>query len=323
MKNILIVIPNDELGGAELLLKNLCEEYSKSNHVFCICLTKISKLNGWKDLDIKFIYLPTKNVYIGCFLLFFYLLGKKNDLTISSNVLLNGLLGFFRKIKIFKTNRLILRESTRIFSRYSGIKLFKYLIFYKLGYNYSDAIIMQTDLMKIEFIKNLPYINKPKIVVLSNPINLVNLRRLSEIEIDVFDFKFILAVGRLVQEKGFDLLINAFFNLKNINSCYKLIIIGDGPDRKKLFKMVNDLGLNNRVILLGYKKNPYPFMKHAVLNVVSSRIEGFPNVLLQMMLLNDNVVSTRCTDSISEIKGLNVCDHDSLAKTIENCIINN
>ena len=80
------------------------------------------------------------------------------------------------------------------------------------------------------------------------------------------------------------------------------------------------MGLEERVKLHGYVENPIPFFKKSKVCIVSSLIEGFPNVLLQMMSQNERVVSTICAGGIDEIDGLLTCspnDARSLAEKVD------
>lgn len=206
---------------------------------------------------------------------------------------------------LIKTKRLISRESTSIFLRYKGLTLSKYKLFYKYGYKKIDLLICQTELMKNQLIKNLPNIQKRTVVkVVPNPINLkeINLKAQQKINIDLPE-DYIVSAGRFIPEKGYDILINAFFEIKKTHPKLKLIILGRGVLKEELEALIDSLKLNNDVILPGYL-NVYPFFKNAKLCVVSSRIEGFPNVLLQMMTQNNNVVSTTCAGGIDEITGI-------------------
>lgn len=74
---------------------------------------------------------------------------------------------------------------------------------------------------------------------------------------------------------------------------YDLIIVGDGPDREKLTKYINDNNLNNSVYLLGSKSNPYKYIKNSDLFVCSSRWEGFSTVISEAVILEKPVITTR------------------------------
>ena len=111
------------------------------------------------------------------------------------------------------------------------------------------------------------------------------------------------------------------------NKNLKLVILGVGEEEEheKLVNQIQELRLEDRVILYGYVKNVYPIFNKAELCVVSSRIEGFPNVLLQMMSQNNNVVSTKCAGEISNIEGIYTCEThnaDALKIAMENGLSN-
>jgi trehalose-6-phosphate synthase len=81
--------------------------------------------------------------------------------------------------------------------------------------------------------------------------------------------------------------------------------------------------LEEDVILPGMVENVYPYFKNARMCVVSSRIEGFPNVLLQMMSQNEKVVSTLCAGDIDKLEGVFTCkpnDEDDLLRAMAACL---
>ena len=112
--------------------------------------------------------------------------------------------------------------------------------------------------------------------------------------------KYILSVSRLDEvQKDFKTLLKSFSELNNRE--YKLYIIGDGPDRNKIDKMIESLNLKDRVCLLGRKKNPYIWMKNAEIFVHSSKYEGFCLVILEALILGKAVVSSNCKVGPKEI----------------------
>jgi glycosyltransferase involved in cell wall biosynthesis len=137
------------------------------------------------------------------------------------------------------------------------------------------------------------------------------------------EMPYIVSAGRLIPEKGFDILIAAFSKLKQEYRDLKLIIIGDGKFRIEMEILIKKLNLENDVILYGIADNVYPFFKQAKMCVVSSRIEGFPNVLLQEMSQNEKVVSTLCAGDIDKIDGLFTCrpnDEQDLLRAMQQCL---
>ena len=105
----------------------------------------------------------------------------------------------------------------------------------------------------------------------------------------------IVAMGRLVRVKGFDLLIEAFGRCAAKHSDWSLVILGEGPERASLQTFAADLGIASRVSLAGQFQEPATILKGADLFVLSSRYEGFPNALLEAMACQLPVVSTDCS----------------------------
>lgn len=114
------------------------------------------------------------------------------------------------------------------------------------------------------------------------------------------DTPIVLAVGRLEPQKDLILLIQAFHLLaKQCNA--KLVILGDGPMKAQIESTVVGLNLADRVKLLGFVENPFAFMSRASVLVLSSRWEGFANVLVEAMACGSPVVATDCPSGPSEI----------------------
>jgi GalNAc-alpha-(1->4)-GalNAc-alpha-(1->3)-diNAcBac-PP-undecaprenol alpha-1,4-N-acetyl-D-galactosaminyltransferase len=105
----------------------------------------------------------------------------------------------------------------------------------------------------------------------------------------------IVAMGRLVRQKGFDLLLEAFARCAEKHANWSLVIIGEGPQRESLQAFASDLGIAGRVRLVGQCYDPATILKAADLFVLSSRYEGFPNALLEAMACQLPVVSTDCS----------------------------
>lgn len=308
MKFVLIALPNDSLGGAELYLKNLALFYSDKGHFVKVFFLKKHNYNGWKEFkhheNVELIYTRSSSEFAGVlkFLLNIYKYRSiKFNYIFTSHVHLTGILGFLIKLGFVKKERFVGRESTSIFKRFSGFKLLIFKIQYYLGYSALDLLICQTKYMQNQLINSLPKLSsKIKITVLPNPVNFEDIDVSSEIEYS----NFIVAAGRLINEKGFDILIDSFSQLNKQYPELKLIILGEGRLRDILQDKINKLNLKNKVFLLGFVENVYPFFKKAKVCVVSSRVEGFPNVLLQMMSQNTNVVSTNCAGDIDKIDGI-------------------
>jgi len=157
----------------------------------------------------------------------------------------------------------------------------------KLVYRFSNALIVQTryDQEKYQCLANTSVINNPL-----NPIEIIPNSR---------EEKNILAVGRLNRQKGFDRLIKAFSHLDHKD--WKLTIIGEGEERKNLEKLINDLGLEDDISMPGTTKAIENWYQKSPIFVLSSRMEGFPNVLCEAMAYGCACVSFDCIAGPNEI----------------------
>jgi glycosyltransferase involved in cell wall biosynthesis len=112
----------------------------------------------------------------------------------------------------------------------------------------------------------------------------------------------VLGVGRLVPQKNFSLLLEAF-SLVAARRPARLVLLGEGPLREQLLMQIERLGLGQCATILPVDPNPWPYMKGARAVVLSSLYEGFGNVLVEAMAVGTPVVSVDCPDGPAEILG--------------------
>lgn len=141
--------------------------------------------------------------------------------------------------------------------------------------------------------------------VIYNPYDVDYIKEKSNEEIDDFEFDkdkyYIVTMGRLADQKGYNNLIRAIFNVVKKHSDIELLILGNGDKKTEIEQMILDYNLQDHVKLLGGKKNPYKYVKKANLYVLSSLSEGFPNALSEAMCIGTPVVSVNCKSGPSEI----------------------
>ena len=109
----------------------------------------------------------------------------------------------------------------------------------------------------------------------------------------------LLSVGSLNYQKGHDILLNTIKSLNDDR--FHLTIIGEGVDKKSLKNLGKELNISSQVDFIGFKSNPYPYMHQADLFVLSSRYEGFPNVVLEAMACGIPIVAFDSPGGIAEI----------------------
>ena len=176
----------------------------------------------------------------------------------------------------------------------------KYLL--RLLYPRARRVIAQTHAMRDTMVQvfGLP---KEKLEVLINPVD----TELIDSKIDGAPNPFdpacvnFVAAGRLVPQKGFDVLLDAFRIVHAREPTARLHILGDGEERPKLERQIENSGLSQVVLLPGFQDNPYPYFKYADLYVLPSRFEGLPNTVLESLYLGTPCVVTRCIPFMEEI----------------------
>lgn len=139
------------------------------------------------------------------------------------------------------------------------------------------------ELTGVEVVPN--FINKEEILSKGNE------------KIEFSNIKYFCAVGRLVEVKRFDLLIEAFSIFRKDNPEYKLLILGEGYLYDELKRLVEKLGEAENILLLGFRENPYKYIKNSVGLIQTSSSESFGYVLAEAALLGVPVLATKTQGS--------------------------
>jgi GalNAc-alpha-(1->4)-GalNAc-alpha-(1->3)-diNAcBac-PP-undecaprenol alpha-1,4-N-acetyl-D-galactosaminyltransferase len=163
-------------------------------------------------------------------------------------------------------------------------------------YPAADRVVVQTQRAGNYFAAKL----QERIVVMPNPVIMPPIETTATPP-QLLGERSLIAVGRLVPQKGFDLLLQAFSKLKDRYPEWNLTILGEGELRPQLESLRQELGLKDRVHLPGRVKNPHEFLKQADIFIMSSRFEGFPNALCEAMVCGLPVISTDCPNGPREI----------------------
>ena len=226
---------------------------------------------------------------------------------------------------LFSETRFIVRNDNYLYT----LPLYKRLSL-AITYSLADEIIAQTEEMEDELQKI--GINSKKIHTLHNPLNTTKILDAANAPSPYYDDKCIrfVAVGRLANQKGFDILVEAFSKVIEKLPQSKLYIVGDitynnGTIYKSLLKQIEELGLQSKIVFTGFEPNPYKYIKNADVFVLSSRYEGLPNTLIEAQFLGKPCAAVKCIPIIERIiqNGYNgflaeTEDVDSLAKAMLN-----
>jgi glycosyltransferase involved in cell wall biosynthesis len=145
---------------------------------------------------------------------------------------------------------------------------------------------------------------KQSVIKIFNPIDKEDTLKKANAVIDDYPFDnnmpTFVSVGTVYPQKGYDRLLEVHKRLLDEGFKHQLLIIGDGYDLDNIQALLNQLGLQKTAKMLGFKSNPYPYLKRADFYIMSSRHEGFPTIIAEALILHKPISAT----DISGIKDL-------------------
>lgn len=233
---------------------------------------------------------------------FFFILAKeKPDVVFASVLNINNKLLLLRKL--FRHVKFVIRCDNYLYT-YND----KQRRIILKTYPNADIIIAQTDEMKNELVDEFGF-DEHKIKVLQNPVDAETIKKRVQDGTNPYpiDKKVrYVASGRFAIQKGFDLLVKAFFEVKNKQPNAELYIIGNKTGvfdeyYQKVEQIIEEYGLKNAVFCPGFQSNPYVYVKYADCFVLSSRWEGLPNVMIEALYLGTPVAAFKCIPIIERI----------------------
>jgi glycosyltransferase involved in cell wall biosynthesis len=255
-----------------------------------------------------------------------YLITSKPDVLMSTLTGIN-IVSILSWLVAGRPTRLVVREACSI----SNVSSRARMILMRLLYPISNKIVVLSEMLRQELLESLG-VQSEKVSVIANPLNSKNIDSLADISKDELQISscrpYILSVGRLVPQKDHACLIKAFAASK-AREQNKLVIIGDGPERPVLEKLISDSDLDGKVILVGQKDNPYPWFACAKIFAISSRWEGYSNTLMEALYFDLPVACTMFDKELDGIIGeyshrnyylAPVGDHLLLAKAIDEAL---
>jgi glycosyltransferase involved in cell wall biosynthesis len=220
--------------------------------------------------------------------------------------------------------RLLTREGTTITSRDVTTNPLR-MLWYKHLYRRADAVICQSDSMREQMIRGFG-LASAKVARVYNPVDIELISKLAEPNPYSDSGPNLVTVARLFPEKRLDLLIRCMAVIRAAVPTAALTIVGFGDLEATLKAQSAALGLQDCVRFLGFQRNPYPFIRHADLLLLTSKYEGLPNAVLEALALGTPVVTTDCCGGLSEIASTTnrirvvAADPDSLAAEAINVI---
>ncbi len=329
-KLISFLIPSLEGGGAERVVINLIREFSKKEdlNVELLVLKKRGNFFKYVPENCKIYNLNTKKALFSLSKIIKYIKTNK-PYVIISNITHMNIISMVSKIFSKTKTKFILIEHLNInytFKEQNYFYRFLFPILVYLTYRFADLIIAVSIGVKDSIISKYRFLEK-KVKVIYNPIDVEEIlnKKCEKIDHPWFNqnkIPIIISAGRLNPQKDFQTLLKAFSIVREKRKVF-LVILGDGEERENLIKLAKNLGIYEYLWMPGFVDNPYKYISKSNLFILSSKSEGFANVIVEALACGTRVISTDCESGPREIlkdgkygKLVNVGDYKKLAEEI-------
>ncbi len=315
---VLFIIPSLRAGGAERVIVNLLRHLDRSKFVLILAVVNMQGAVYAEDLpnDIQLIDLAATRVRYAFFKIIRLFWQLQPKVVFSTLGHLNLMLAILKPL-LPNRIRYLCRETTILSEALKSHPYPRFWLWaHKIFYGRFKTIICQSKYMRDDLIANFS-ISINKTVIINNPVDIDRVLQLAAMPIAAKGYGYttndanhkiinIVSAGRLVEVKGFDMLIRAI--AINANSAIHLTLLGDGPLKAELQNLATSLGIENQISFAGYQKNPFAFIARADAYVLSSRMEGFPNVVLEALTCGTPVIATPALGGTCEIlEGIDGC----------------
>ena len=315
---ILVISPVYALSGVPLGQLRLAKSLGSIGHDVDMIYghKQYSKIEKVKN--IKIIFFNKLRVLGMFFPLLKYLLFNKPKIIFSAEDHLNSLVVIacivtFSKAKISVSSRVTPYDTYRNLNNIFSKGWFLKKIFPIVNWRANVMTCVARDMVK-QYKKIFPYTKQVYVynIVLTKDATIKMKEKIDNKWFRKKKNQLIVASGTLASWKGFDDLINAINILVKKKINLKLLIIGGGPDRSFLEKLIKSKKLNNSIKIIKPVLNTLKYFYNSDIFVLSSRVEGMPNVMIEAMMCNCTVVATNCHTGPKEIIGRN--EYGYLAK---------
>jgi glycosyltransferase involved in cell wall biosynthesis len=327
-RRVLFLLPNLRGGGAERVILTLLRHLDRQRFRVALAVVDTSGAVYSNDIpiDVEFIDLGSSRVRYAMPRIVRLIWSKRPDVIFSTLGHLNLALAIVRPL-LPNSIRYVARETALVSEviadgcRWPSLWAWAYRRFYSR----LDLVVCQSRAMRSDLIERYGFPHD-RAMVINNPVDTLAIRQLAGVRSvsdgpDNATSVRLLAAGRFTAQKGFDLLIEALALCKRPG--LKLTILGDGPLRSQIERLARDRGVLERVVFAGYQDNPFRYFRESDVFVLSSRYEGFPNVVLEALACGLPVISTPASgvsEIIDGIEGCSLADDISavsLAREIE------
>jgi glycosyltransferase involved in cell wall biosynthesis len=302
LTSIAIIVPDLVFGGAQKILHSYARYEAKRGTKVTVVILFGEKAECFND-NIEYIYLEGTRLIFSITKLFSILKSGHFDIVLTSLKHITIIIELLRLI-FFLRFKHIVRIANVYTKELGALNYFKKLFFsflIRISHNTVHKFICVSKGVALDLRQ---YTNCNKIEVIYNPVDTKKLDALgADLASDIDQLgDYFIFIGRLSQQKNLYFMLKSYHLIvKKYNLKYKLVLIGEGTEMEGLKRYVKELSLEQFVLFLGYKNNPYPYLRRAKVFLLSSFYEGFPNVLVEALHFGIPIVSVNCEFGPSEI----------------------
>ena len=308
-RHVLFLIPSLRGGGAERVVVTLLRHLDRRKFRLSLAVVDTRHAAYRNDVpsDVEFVDLHSSRVLSALPRIIRLIWQRRPDVVLSTLGHLNLAVAMLRRL-LPNGVRYIAREATVVSQLPVAYSIPQWWFWaYRRFYGRLDTVVCQSRSMRDDLVANFRF-PEEKTVVINNPIDGPYIRQLASEPVENGFFQrpaddvstiHLVAAGSLTRVKGFDLLIEALALCANPR--LHLTLLGEGPLLDDLQRLTAEKGLTERVRFVGFQKNPYAYFARADVFVLSSRFEGFPNVVLEALACGTPVIATPCPGGVREI----------------------
>lgn len=303
-RKVLFLIPSLAGGGAERVIVTLLKHLDRSRFNLAIGVVDMRKAVYRDEIppDVEVIDLNVTRVRYALPKIAYLIWKRRPDVVFSTLGHLNLAIAIMRPLLPNKV-RFIARETSIVSMVLKDVSLPGiWRSLYRLFYKRHDLLVCQSRYMRDDLVERFGYPRERSLVV-NNPIDADRIRQLSSEQLDkplACDGAInLVAAGRMTKVKGFDFLIEAIAILENPQ--IHLILLGQGPLLDELKQLAIAKGVADQVEFVGFQPNPYRWFARADAFILSSRYEGFPNVVLEALACGTPVIAMPAPGGTREI----------------------
>ncbi|MGA8259744.1 MAG: glycosyltransferase [Arenicellales bacterium] len=306
MIRVLFLVPSLTGGGAERVMVTLLRHLDRSRFepILAVVDTRRAAFLDQVPKDVELIDLECSRVRRALPAIVRLIRRLRPEVVFSTLGHLNLGLAISRPL-LPKGVKLIGRETTLVTL---GLEDRRHAALWRLGYRRLyrrlDRVVCQSRAMRDDLVENLAF-PPDKVAVIHNPVDMErigsHLGRDGPARADRSDGTtlHLVAAGRLRTVKGFDLLLEAMALCPDLPM--HLTLLGEGPEEQALRRLAASLGLQGRAEFAGFVPDPFALFARADAFVLSSRFEGFPNVVLEALACGTPVIATPARGGLREI----------------------